>query len=118
MIDPLFSRRYSAARYNCAHFVIEAWRTITGQDVEDKLRGVLCAPTQRRLDLDRLRGVEFLAAPKSPCFVLMQRPRGLAHVGIWYKERVLHLLESGGVQYMPLEIASLGFNRVRFFLCK
>ena len=117
MIDRFFSRRYSPDKYNCAHFVIEVWQALVGQDLEERLHGVLCAPTRRRLDLDSLRGIELLSVPRSHCLVIMQR-RGFAHVGIWFNGRVFHLLEVGGVQYMPLEIATLGFNRVRFFLCK
>ena len=116
MIDQFFTRRYSASTYNCAHFAIEVWKTLTGQDLEDRLHGLLCAPSKRKADMG-LRGVVLLTRPRSPCLVLMQR-RGLAHVAVWFKGRVLHLLEGGGVQYMPLEIASLGYTRIRFFLCK
>lgn len=100
MIDQFLSRRRTK-QYNCVAFANEVWQAMTGTAVDLN---------------DVRRTAVFLSKPVSPCFVLMQR-RGLAHVGIWWRGKVLHLLESG-VHYMPLEIASVGYPKVRFFLCK
>ncbi len=118
MIDKYFNRTYSARDYNCAHFAVEVWRDLTGEDLGETLAGFLCAPSSRVADFASLRRVRFLARPLPLCLAYMQRPPGRPHVGIWYKGAVLHLLENSSVQYMPLEVAAVGFKRTRFFLCQ
>ena len=114
-MDQFFNRRYSTGSYNCAHFTIEVWKHLTGQDLNEALHGFLCAPSKRQVDLSNARRIRLLKKPEPLCLVLMQRP-GFAHVGIWRKNRVLHLVETG-VQFMPIEVASLGYSKIRFFLC-
>jgi hypothetical protein len=109
-------RVYNAATYNCAHFVCEVWRGETGRDIDETLHGVLLPPRARRLRLgDVHRVVEVLERPESPCLVLM-RNKWESHIGVFLRGRVLHLLQNG-VQFQPLPIATLGFNKVRFFRC-
>lgn len=115
MIDQFLGRRQTKD-YNCAHFVTEVWLHLTGQDLDNIMQGVLKRPSDRRVNLSEMRTVTFFDKPKPLCLVMMQRP-GFAHVGVWYRQRVLHLLDTG-VQSMPLEVASVGFRKVRFFLCK
>lgn len=116
MIDQFLQRNYSPAHYNCAHFALEVTRAITGLDHSSTLNGFLCAPSARKADARALRRVRMLRAPRNACFVYMQR-RGAAHVGVWWKGKVLHLLENSRVQYVPLDVAAAGFTRVRFFEC-
>lgn len=115
--DIYMGRSYHASRYNCAHFVLDVWLNETGQDILRLLEGVLCPPKTRKLDIKEARNVEVLPAPISPCIVLM-RNRWQSHVGVWLRGRVLHLIEHSGVQYVPLEVAALGFSSVRFFRCR
>jgi hypothetical protein len=115
-VDHLMSKRYSAGSYNCAHFVCEAWKSETGEDISKVLHGVLFPPSDRKLNLRDVHRVKLLKKPDSPCIVLM-RNRWSTHVGVWLRGKVLHLVEGGGVQYVSLNIASIGFTNVRFFRC-
>jgi len=108
--------RRSSPGYNCAHFACEVWAAETGQDITATLRGVLFPPRERCLRLRDVREVTVLDKPVSPCLVLM-RNQWSTHVGVWLRGKVLHLLEDGGVQYMPLKVATIGFPKVRFFRC-
>jgi hypothetical protein len=116
-IDRFFGKIYSKANYNCAHFSIEVMKYFTGVDASEVIHGVLCAPSKRKLDITDSSRIKILAKPVSPCFVLMKRRLGDSHIGVWYKGKVLHLLESSSVQYVPFDIASIGFTRFRFFQC-
>jgi hypothetical protein len=112
--DEFLDRRYHAKDYNCAHFACDVWAAATGTDLRESLSGFLTSPARRRADLGQLRRVKWLARPESPCLVWCQRP-GQSHVGVFLRGKMLHLLEQGGVQFMPLHVATVGFNKVRFF---
>lgn len=116
-VDKYFNRTYSARDYNCAHLVCEVWKDLTGHDIADTLQGFLTAPVTRRAQLSRLRTLRIVAEPCTPCIVFMQRRKCAPHVGIWVRGRVLHILENTGVQFQHLEVATLGFTRVRFIVC-
>lgn len=79
------------------------------------LRGFLCAETERKAIRKDLSAINFLPKPVSPCVVLMQRAKAAPHVGIYLENKVLHILEAS-VQYQPLDVATLGFNKIRFFV--
>ena len=57
-----------------------------------------------------------LDAPIHLSIVLMRRPKGAPHVGIYYKNKVLQIAEEG-VTLTPLDVASIGFNKVSFYEC-
>lgn len=114
--DEFLTRRYHKRDYNCAHLVVEVFERLQGAEVAQVLRGYLCAPSERRNSKNDLRRAVVLPKPITPCVVLMQRKRE-THVGVWWRGKVLHILEDRGVQYVPLEVASLGFPKVRFFTC-
>jgi hypothetical protein len=116
-VDRYFQRRYNAKDYNCAHFVCEVWADIKGDDLTIALRGLLCPWSDRRAVIGDLRAIRMLSAPESPCVVYMHSRLRDTHVGIFIRDRVLHLTERSGVQFQPLDVASLGFQRVRFFTC-
>ena len=114
--DEFMTRRYHKRDYNCAHLVVEVFERLRGPDVAQVLRAYLCAPEERRSRRADLRKAVVLHEPVTPCVVLMQRKRE-THVGVWLNGRVLHIMEGRGVMHVPLEVASLGFSRVRFFTC-
>jgi len=115
-IDPLFSKRYDRQAYNCAHFLVDAWRHVTGEDLGDRLAGFLRPPAARAVDWGQRHGFAPLDRPCSPCIVAMHRPRTVPHVGMFYRSRVLHLHERG-VEYQPLDVASRGFTKLRYYAC-
>lgn len=113
-IDVFFNKRYDRRSYNCAHFVCEVWKHITGEDLSAKLTGFLKAPEDRRAVLSDLRSFKRLQAPESPCVALMQRRGSAPHVGIFLRGRVLHIHEMG-VEFQPIDVASRGFERIGFY---
>lgn len=109
-------RRYDAKEYNCAHFVCDVWKDLKGESIAEVMRGFLCGRTSRAAILSDLKKVSLLEKPTDLCLVFFQGIRGKNHVGVWFKKKVLHI-EPGGVKYQPLEVVSIGFKKVRFFVC-
>lgn len=117
-IDKYLGRKYNARSYNCAHLVCDVWQDLKGPELGEYLRAYLCGESDRKVVLTQMRKIKFLDEPESPCVVLFQSPRQIAHVGIWIRGRVLHLLEGQQcVQFQPLKIAGIGFKSIRFFTC-
>jgi len=117
VIDQYLNRMYRPRTYNCAHFVCDVWRDLKGEEMALLLKGFLCGRSQRKADFYLLKKhVTFLDKPETPSVVLMQRPRMPAHVGIWINRKVLQITLSG-VTYYPLDIATMGYRKVRFFTC-
>ncbi len=116
MVDRFMTRRYHPRDYNCAHLVVEFFEQLGKAEVARALQGYLCAPNDRRSRKGELARFKVLDKPMNPCVVLMQN-KGEAHVGVYWKRRVLHIQKDQGVQYVPLEVASLMFKRTRFIAC-
>lgn len=116
MIDEFFFKQYNKNTYNCAHLVAEAWLKITGQDINDKLKGFLKPVLARSVGTSLRHEFTRLKAPESPCIVLMNRPGAVAHVGVYYRGKVLHI-HATATEYQPLDVASRGFTTVRFYKC-
>lgn len=114
MIDNFLDRRYNRRSYNCAHFVADVWEAETGEPIREALDGFLAPPRARRVDWSQRRHFTRLEAPRSPCLVLMDRPKSTPHVGMFLRGRVAHI-QPVGVQFMPLDIVTLGYKTVRFY---
>jgi len=112
-IDEFFHREYSK-KYHCAHFACEVWQSLTGEDISNKFGGILAPVGEQVAEYNLRRVFTRLKKPESPCIVLMQRKGTTPHVGIYIRGRVLHITKAG-VQYQPLDIASIEFNRVGFY---
>ena len=115
-LDQFYNRTYNRQTYNCAHFVAEVWLYLTGSDISIILRGFLLPPKDRYVRANLRRQFKRLTKPVSPCIVLMQRPKTVPHVGLFYKGRVFQLHERG-VEFQPLDVASRGFKKVGFYQC-
>lgn len=113
--DRFLDRSFDANKYNCLHFTREVWLAMTGEDIQEKLGALLTlASAERRALAPKAMLFEEIVVPVDPCFAVMQRPRFAPHIGIYFNRAVLSL-EEHGVQYLPLRIAMLGFNRVRYY---
>ncbi|MBN46211.1 MAG: hypothetical protein CMH23_07025 [Methylophaga sp.] len=115
-IDQFYNRVYNRQTYNCAHFVAEVWAHITGRDITHILKGFLLPPKDRYVRAELRRQFEKLTEPKSPCIVLMQRPKTVPHVGLFYNGKVFQIHERG-VEFQPLDVATRGFKKVGFYAC-
>lgn len=113
-LDSFFERQYNRDTYNCAHFAVEVWRSLTGQDIEQELTGFLRPVRDRRTDPGLRRTFQKLACPESPCLVLMQRTKSTPHAGVFLRGRIIHIHERG-VECLPPEVATRGFDRIGYY---
>lgn len=115
-VDKYLSRQYDIKRYNCLHFARDVWLDHTGVDITEHLQNVF-HPDQRTDLRKSLRAFERITEPVDPCLVMMHRPRLAPHVGVYLRGKVLHIWERG-VEFLPVALASRGFESVRFYLCR
>lgn len=109
--DRYLARQYDKRRYHCWHLVTDGWRDLTGEDlgpVPDWDDGAVLRQFSRYCRADR---------PVSPCIVLMLRPPGVPHAGLFIRGRVLHI-RAEGARYERLEDATRGFAEVRFYAAR
>jgi hypothetical protein len=116
-IDKFFGRVYDAREYNCLHFTCEVWADLTGEDIRARMDGLLAGAVEaRKLRRPHVHAFKRLPSPVGPCLVLFQAPKAAPHIGVYLRERVLHIQSSVGVHFIPLQIASIGFTKTRFLL--
>lgn len=115
-IDEFLRKRYNRDRYNCAHFVCEVWAKLCGADISKLLESLLLPAKDRHASFSLRRVFTRLDKPVSPCIALMQRRGSEPHVGVFLRGRILHIHEMG-VEFMPVDVASRGFDSVRFYTC-
>lgn len=112
-LDQFLDRRYDFDKYNCLHHTAEVWRHLTGDDILERLDGILDG-----IQRAHLSAFEWLTQPTSPCLVVMRhrgaRGRNEFHVGVFLNRRIMHITEHGGVQYQPTDVVAHGFNDFRY----
>lgn len=116
-VDRYLAKKFRLDSYNCWHFVRDVWFELTGALLYDY--------TPTKVNRDEL----YLAASdathhfvldasakhsKLPSIVLMKRGREVPHIGVMYNGKVLHLRPEGAM-YQPLDVASVGFDKVLFY---
>lgn len=115
-LDRFYSRVYNEKTYNCAHFVCEVWKDLTGEDITHKLTGMMTVKNERVVDPKlRFKFKKLDGKPNQPCLIVMHRRRIGSHVGIYLNDKVLHITESG-VERVSVEIATYGFDKFGFYL--
>lgn len=103
-IDVFMDKEYDFVNYNCAHFAVEIWQCMTGQIIDAQLCG-----------LNGLRKTFILLKnPLSPCIVLMQNKNGENHIGVFIRDKVLHLRENG-VCFESIYLIGLKFKRINYY---
>lgn len=115
MISDLFNLKYSQ-QFHCVHFVIAAAKEIYGLDYSPCFVG-LTKPLDESLRVSRKREHQNkkLTQPQEGCIVLMKYPSGSSHVGLFFRNRVFHLIERG-VEQWSLDYTQITFNnRVYFY---
>ncbi len=114
-LDRFFGRKYNRRTYNCAHLSCDVWRHKTGREAAESVRDFLVPRGTPKLS--RAEGVRIIPSPVDPCFVLMRSDVREPHVGVYTGGKVIHFAENHRVQRQPLEVATIGYSRVRFFTC-
>ncbi len=116
MIDvgSYLARRFDLAQQNCWHLARDAWRDLTGLDLGDRTPETITHATLvGKFDSD-VPAFRELAGPEDPCLVLMERRRFVPHVGVYIRRRVLQMTRQGA-SFVPLEVATAGFDRIGFY---
>jgi hypothetical protein len=113
-IDTLLAKEYDEATYNCAHFVVDAVKLETGHDLGALLCGVLRPAADRLVDPNWRHIFKRTAKPVSPCLVVMQGGVDSTHLGLFLRGSVAHLTRKGA-EYVPIEVATVGFRTVRYY---
>jgi hypothetical protein len=115
-IDPLLGKTYDHKKYNCAHFAVDVWRIITGDDISHALGSFLDDPRVRSTPRENRHMFRRSDQPCDPCLVLMRNKRSQPHVGVYHDGRVAQLTEIGA-ENTTMEVATRGYNYVRFYRC-
>lgn len=115
-VDQYLARQYDERNYNCLHFTRDVWLDHTGVDITEHLQNVF-TPGRRTGFKKSLSAFERIDAPVDPCLVMMHRPRVAPHIGVFLRGKVLHIWERG-VEFLPVALASRGFDSVRYYLCR
>lgn len=110
-----FNRKYDFNHYNCVHFVVEIWQELTGDDIAPYLNGFMQNNGVKKGNITKLKQFVRLSEPKSPCVVLFQNKHQESHIGVFIGNKIIHIQEERGVQYQPLSVVKIGFNRVSFY---
>lgn len=116
-VDRWLSARHLGDEYNCLHFARDVWLAETGEDLEERLSGLLGSAAEgrraarHRPDRSAMRRLD---APEDPCLVLMRRPRSQPHAGVYLRGRVLHLTERGAEFHEP-GVAARGFSKLEYY---
>jgi hypothetical protein len=109
-VDPFLLRRYDARNYHCLHHAAEFWQALTGEDILQRLEGVLNGLTR-----SHVAGFTRLPAPADPCLVLMRARLGTEmHVGVYYRRRILHIMPDR-VEFQPAPVVTARFRDIRYY---
>jgi hypothetical protein len=114
-IDHFYQKTFDPVSYNCWHFARDVWLHLTGLQLPDFTPVGSSWADRTRAALDAAQTFSELEEPRSPCIVLMRMPRVGPHVGVFYRERVLHIFEAG-VYFQPLDLATRGWRSVQFYV--
>ena len=98
---------------NCWHFACDVWADLTGLRLHSSIEDFHLSALQGYA-LKQSRCLRPIAAPCSPCLVLMQRERIQPHVGVYVGGKLLHLKESGAA-YVDLQHVTALYPKVSFY---
>lgn len=116
-VDKYLNKRFNLHHYNCWDLVREVMIELTGKDIGDRTPNPPTALSRIRKFNDEEKDFIKLDKPESPCIVLFKRKKGIPHVGVFWKNKVLHLPETGA-KYQPLNIVAVTFTDIGFYKCK
>ena len=111
--DEVVLKKFNKKEYTCANFVCDAWKELTGLEIKNKFGSFL--KPDGKINFKVRKNFQRLEKAISPCIVLMLDKKRSPHVGIFYKNKVIHIKETH-VEYQPLDIVSRGFEQVRFYI--
>lgn len=108
-LDDLFLKKYDINKYNCSHFVIDAFKIITGCDLSSVLNWQKIKAMPRK-------SFKLETEIKDKTLLCFMSNKHENHIGLLYKNKILHF-RSGGAEYQPVNVATRYFKRIRFYSC-
>ena len=118
-LDKYMDRTFNAKTYNCWDFVREVWKDLYGVDLRDRiaLASDIAVTRDNAVEAVKVSEGAFtrLDKPVDPCLVFMERANIIPHVGIYIRKRILSINDKG-VSFVPVHLATLGFNKVGYYL--
>lgn len=112
-LDQFLYKKYHKEIYTCLHFTRDVWQHVTGEDISDKLQGLL--DKDRRISKANLRSFEKLSRPQHPCLVYMKQLGEDPHIGVYLAGSLMHIHSRTGPEFLPLDIAARGFTDFGFY---
>ncbi len=113
-IDKYLDRRYHLQKYNCGHFAAEVWKDLFNQDISPFISMIYAPKAERKVDIKTLRVFKRSDKPINKSLVLFHSDGGELHVGVYIRNRVLHI-QSSGVRFELLETIAPFFKKVTFY---
>jgi len=108
----LFKKRYTHD-YKCSHFFVDAANKLHGKDLSKIMEGFLYP--KKKSNQNIRHDFKLIDKPEEPCMVMFHGKQPAdPHVGLYIDGGVLHLTALG-VFHQSLEVASIGFQSVRFY---
>lgn len=116
-VDKFLALEYNPRTYNCLHFVRDVMFDMSGVDIKERLSSLFAKPGEFIPVRSEMETFKRLNKPKSPCLVVMSRPRSAeTHVGVYVRGRILHL-HGRGVEFQPIHIVALMYSTIRYYEC-
>jgi uncharacterized protein YycO len=114
--EKLFLKEYDDKNYNCSHFVVDAYREITGIDISDLLLGFMCERQDRKVFHSVRENFGQINVTKNKTLICLMSNNHEKHAGVFYKNKILHLRKNG-VEYQTVSVATRFFKKVNFYEC-
>ena len=114
-MNELFRCQYDPEKFHCVHFVLKAAQVLLQKDYSFAFMG-LAQSLDQAIHVSKSNVIQHkrLQKPIHGCIVLMTYFNESSHVGLFFRNRILHLTENG-VQNITLEQAKPLFKRMRFY---
>lgn len=116
-VDKYFGLRYDSKNYHCAHFACDVWRDLTGVDLSSHLLGRLSDVPSASVNTKFFRRLKQSSTPVDPSIAIFQYCRGVPHVGVYLRGRLLHISKTQGVRFDRLSDVAAQAKKVRFYTC-
>lgn len=104
--------KYDDKDYNCLHFVCDAYKDLTNQDLSIFVNDLMTSQDKRTINPAKLSSLKKLAEPVNPCLAVMHGAE--PHAGIFVDGFILHL-NHNGVGILPPHLAQLQFGLITYY---
>lgn len=111
----IYDREYHPDTYNCAHFVCDVWDEVTGTKLGDRLKSFLLPGNVRTAAMSVRHGFTRLPGPKENSLAMMNMSLLNPHIGIYCKNRILHLGPQGVMHMDAHTLRIMGIGKIHYY---